>query len=63
MLNSHFVEVHIVFVGIFIVLELGLEAVEGVFEDCAALGVTLLIHSKVFLGLHILTIKYMLYFA
>ena len=63
MLNSHFVEVHVVFVGVFIVLELGLKSVEGIFENCAAFGVTLLIHSKVFLGLHILTIKYMLYFA
>lgn len=63
MFNPHFVQVHVIIVGLLIILQLGLEAVEGEFEDSTSLWVTLLIYPEILFRLHILTVKKMLYFS
>jgi hypothetical protein len=59
-LDPHPVVVHIIIVALCIALQLRLVPVERVFENRRSFRVTLLVNSKILVGLHVITVKNML---
>lgn len=46
-----------IIMAITVILQLRFKPIQCVFEDCGAFGVSLLVHTKVFIGFHVIAVE------